>query len=70
MAAVLRVPENASGITISFLNEFLTEGTKSVGTEDEYVIGTIEKSESYGITLPGRMYDFGKKRWRDPWYNR
>ncbi|MDF1537703.1 MAG: hypothetical protein P1Q69_02230 [Candidatus Thorarchaeota archaeon] len=67
--AMLRIPENNTGIVISFLREFLSEN-EIVSSEEEYVIGSIQKAETYTFTLPGRLYDSRTNSWKDPWRQR
>jgi len=67
--AMLRIPENNAGITISFLREFLSEGD-IISSEEEYTISSIQKAETYTFTLPGRLYNSKTNTWKDPWQHR
>ncbi len=66
LVAVLRIPENSTGITLGFLREYLTEGPLEIPIED-FLLCSIKDASSYNLTLPQRMFNSPRNQWRDPW---
>ncbi|MFW9953798.1 MAG: hypothetical protein ACFFD3_04520 [Candidatus Thorarchaeota archaeon] len=65
--AIIRLPEFSTGITISFLNEFLQSKELGFRIETPFHINSIEESRTYDLTMTSKLFDEKKRVWLDSW---
>lgn len=69
LVAIFRIPKNQTDITISFVNEYLSEGPLGLPIV-KFDINPIINMSTYNISIAHRMIGSGSNRWKDPWFIR